>query len=67
MPTRKQWLDRDIATIAQARVDRRHSVTRGGQTLQFAREGDKLTLKSPRSSGSFDQSGWTDIARSWKP
>ena len=43
------WLDRDIMKIAPARIAT-VAATRGATTLQFAREGDKLVLRSPPTS-----------------
>jgi hypothetical protein len=58
----QQWIDRDIANIAQTRVAG-VTVTRGGQTLQFARDGDKLTLKSPADHPKLDQFKVDDLGR----
>ena len=42
----QQWLDRDILSIDHARIAK-VAVTHGDAALEFAREGEKLVLKSP--------------------
>jgi hypothetical protein len=58
----QQWLDRDIASIPQAQVVG-VTVTRGGQTLAFSRDGDKLALTAPADHPKLDQFKLDDIQR----
>ncbi|MCW3473864.1 DUF4340 domain-containing protein [Limobrevibacterium gyesilva] len=56
------WFDRDIANIDHARIAT-IEVKRGDATLEFGRDGDKLTLKSPAEHPKLDEYRLEDIGR----
>jgi hypothetical protein len=56
------WLNRDIADIASAKIAH-VTATRGDSTLEFAREGDKLTLASPADHPKLDDYRVEDVGR----
>jgi Domain of unknown function (DUF4340) len=58
----QQWLDRDIMNIDHARIAT-VAVTHGDETLEFARDGQKLVLKSPAEHPPLDDSKVDDIDR----
>jgi len=58
----QQWLDRDIMNIDHARIAT-VSVTRGDETLNFARDGEKLALRSPSDHPPLDDYKLDDIDR----
>ena len=58
----QQWLDRDIMNIDHARIAT-VSVTRGDETLNFARDGEKLALRSPSDHPTLDDYKLDDIDR----
>jgi hypothetical protein len=59
------WLDRDIMNIDHARIAS-VSVMRGGQSLNFAREGDKLTLQQPKQHPKLDDYRLEDVSRAFE-
>lgn len=56
------WLERDIMNIDHARIAS-VSVTHGDTTLDFAREGQKLVLKSPADHPALDDYKLDDVDR----
>ena len=56
------WFDRDIANIDHSKIAT-VSVHRGEATLQFARDGDKLVLKSPAEHPKLDDYKVEDVSR----
>ena len=56
------WFERDIANIPGARIARVVS-TRGDTTLEFARDGDKLALKSPAEHPKLDDYRIEEVGR----
>jgi hypothetical protein len=56
------WLDRDVLNIEHGRIAS-VSVSRDEQTLAFAREGDKLVLKTPADHPPLDDYKLEDVAR----
>lgn len=56
------WIDKSITNIAADKIDA-VTVTRGGQTLSFARKGGKLTLQSPTEHPKLDQFKLDDVGR----
>jgi hypothetical protein len=56
------WLDRDVLNIEHGRIARVEA-TRGGQTLVFSREGDKLALIQPAEHPKLDDYKVEDVAR----
>ena len=56
------WFDRDIMNIDHARIAA-VAVTRGGTTLEFARDGQKLVLKSPAEHPKLEDYKLEDIDR----
>ena len=58
----QQWLDRDIMNIDHARIAT-VAVTHGDETLEFARDGQKLVLKSPADHPPLDDYKVDDIDR----
>ncbi len=56
------WLDRDIMNIDHARIAS-VTVKRGDMTLEFARDGQKLVLKSPAEHGKIEDYKVDDIDR----
>jgi len=59
------WIARDIANIANTKIAT-VAITRGDQTLNFAREGDKLVLKSPAEHPKLDDYKVEDVARAYE-
>jgi hypothetical protein len=59
------WIARDIANIANTKIAQ-VAITRGDQTLNFAREGDKLVLKSPADHPKLDDYKVEDVARAYE-
>ena len=57
-----QWFDRDLMNINHDRIAS-VTVTRGGQTLELAREGTKLVLKAPAEQAKLDEYRLDDVAR----
>lgn len=57
------WLERDIMNIDHTRIAN-IAVTRGNDTLVFAREGQKLVLKSPADHPPLDDYKLDDLDRS---
>ena len=58
----QQWFDRDIMNIGHARIAR-VTVTHGDEKLEFARDGEKLVLKSPADHPPLDDYKLDDIDR----
>jgi Domain of unknown function (DUF4340) len=58
----QQWLDRDIMNIDHARIAT-VAVTHGDATLELARDGQKLVLKSPADHPPLDDYKVDDIDR----
>ena len=58
----QQWFDRDIMNIDHARVAG-VTVTHGDDNLEFARDGEKLVLKSPADHPPLDDYKLEDIDR----
>jgi hypothetical protein len=58
----QQWLDRDIISIDHARIAK-VAVTRGDEALEFAREGEKLVLKSPAEHPPLENYKVDDVDR----
>ncbi len=58
----QQWLDRDIMNIDHARIAT-VAVTTGNDTLDFARDGQKLVLKTPPDHPALDDYKLDDIDR----
>jgi hypothetical protein len=56
------WLDRDIMNIDHGRITS-VAVTHGDETLQFARDGQKLVLKSPAEHPPLDDYKLDEIDR----
>ena len=56
------WLDRDILNIEHGDIARVESV-RGGQTLVFTKQGDKLLLTEPAEHPKLDDYKQEDVAR----
>jgi hypothetical protein len=56
------WLERDVMNIDHARIDR-VVVTRGDETLQFARDGQKLVLKAPADHPPLEDYKLDDVDR----
>lgn len=56
------WLERDIMNIDHARIASVH-VNHGDEALEFAREGEKLALKSPQDHPPLDDYKLDDIDR----
>jgi hypothetical protein len=56
------WLDRDILNIAHDRIAS-VAMTRGAERLEFARDGDRLVLKSPAAHPALDEDKIDDIGR----
>jgi len=56
------WFDRDIANIDHSKIAA-VVVHRGEATLEFARDGDKLTLKSPADHPKLDDYKVEDVSR----
>jgi hypothetical protein len=56
------WLERDIMNIDHGRIAS-ITVTRGSDTLQFARDGQKLVLKSPADHPPLDDYKLDDLDR----
>jgi hypothetical protein len=56
------WFDRDIANIDHSRIAS-VVVTRGNTVLDFARDGDKLVLKSPADHPKLDDYRLEEVAR----
>jgi hypothetical protein len=59
------WLDRDIMNIDHTRINS-VTVTHGGQTLTFARDGDKLTLQEPKDHPKIDDYRLEDVSRAFE-
>lgn len=57
-----QWLDRTIFDIPDTKIAR-DVVTRGGQSLTFTRQGDKLTLTAPTDHPEVDPFKVADVGR----
>lgn len=57
------WLDRSIINIDHTKIATVSS-TRGGQTIELARDGDKLVMKQPAQHPELDPSKLGDVARS---
>jgi hypothetical protein len=58
----QQWLDRDIMNIDHARITSA-AVTTGNDTLDFARDGQKLVLKTPADHPALDDYKLDDVDR----
>jgi hypothetical protein len=58
----QQWFDRDIMNIDHARIAG-VTVTHGDEKLEFARDGEKLVLKSPADHPPLDDYKIDDIGR----
>jgi Domain of unknown function (DUF4340) len=58
----QQWLDRDIMNIDHARIAT-VAVTHGDETMELARDGQKLVLKSPAEHPPLDDYKLDDIDR----
>ena len=56
------WFDRDIANIDHSKIAT-VSVHRGEATLEFARDGDNLVLKSPADHPKLDDYKVEDVSR----
>jgi hypothetical protein len=56
------WLDRDIMNIDHSRIAK-VVVTRGDQTLEFARANDKLALTAPADHPKLDDYKLEDVSR----
>ena len=56
------WLDRDILNIDHSRIAK-VSATHGDQTLDFARDGDKLALTAPADHPKLDDYKLEDVGR----
>src|SRR6185437_14179154 len=56
------WLDRDVMNLDHARIAK-VSVTRGTETLTFARDGDKLVLTAPAEHPKLEDYKVEDVAR----
>jgi hypothetical protein len=56
------WLDRDIMNVDHARIAG-VAVTHGDEKLEFARDGQKLLLKSPADHQALDDYKLEDVAR----
>jgi hypothetical protein len=56
------WLDRDILNIAHDRIVS-VAVTRGSDRLEFARDGEKLVLKSPSEHPALENYKLDDVGR----
>ena len=56
------WLDRDIMNIDHSRIAK-VVVTRGNETLQFARANDKFALDTPADHPKLDDYKLEDVAR----
>ena len=59
------WIARDIVNIASGRIVS-VVVTRGEEKLEFAREGDKLVMKSPADHPKLDDYKMEDVARAYE-
>ena len=62
MPIPQLWLDRDIMNIDHARIAS-VAVTTGDETLEFARDGQKLALKQPADHPQLDDYKLDDVDR----
>jgi len=56
------WLDRDVMNIDHSRITK-VTVTRGGNTLEFARTNDKLALTVPADHPKLDEFKQQDVSR----
>jgi hypothetical protein len=61
----QQWIDRDIANIEGAKIAA-VTVTRGTETLGFARDGDKLALKTPADHPKLDDYKVEEVGRAFE-
>jgi hypothetical protein len=56
------WIDRDVMNVGQDKIAS-VAATRGDQTLEFKREGDKLALVAPADHPKLDDYKVDDVAR----
>ena len=56
------WFDRDVMNIGHDRIAK-VSATRGDTTLEFAQDGDKLTLTAPADHPKLDEYRLEDVGR----
>lgn len=59
------WLDRDIMNIDHSRIAS-VIVTRGGQSLNLARDGNKLAMQEPKDHPKLDDYRLEDVSRAFE-